>query len=592
MMLAIPADAQTPSAWGAFATRARDAARDVGPNVTQSPTGITVENLVLRGGPAVYRIPRTELRGTTLTPAEVSAVLDPASNEAASARILRLAASEIAIPEIRAEQSIGDGQQVTIYRDVLLTGVRDGQVASAVAGGGTFEVSGDAESRGSFKSLTLDKYDLGLTLALFMGPGDAQPGPLKRLYAAFSLEGLSLVDGAGSTTSIARVASGEVLARPTRDGWTNAIAALAKAPPDLNKAEPAERRRVLSVLADVVDSFQVGSLEATGFEFRDPKTTADVGRIARIAYSAAADGRPGEIRLDAFDVTAEDSHVRIGSMAVGGLSLKPFLEAARDMVEVGPEGPDPAQIRKLIPASGTLRLSDIVVDQTKPGGSPLHFAIGAIELAADKPVENIPSDMRIAFRDVSIPVEAAEEGGLQSVADLGYGRIDASVAFGAAWNEPAAELILRDISIRVVGMGSVTATGVLGNVTRDVFSPDTTLAAVALVGATAKSLDIAVENTGLYERIVEREAKRQRRSQDDLRREYGIAAAIGVPAMLGNSAAAKALGTAIARFAAKPGRLLVQAKTKNGAGLGIADMTANPDPTAILGQLDVTATSQ
>jgi hypothetical protein len=141
-------------------------------------------------------------------------------------------------------------------------------------------------------------------------------------------------------------------------------------------------------------------------------------------------------------------------------------------------------------------------------------------------------------------------------------------------------------------MGTLTLRGTLGNLTKDVFSPDTTVALVSLVGATAKTLDLTVENKGLFDKVMAMQAKEQKRSPDDLRKEYGMAAAVGIPAMLGNSGSAKAVGQAIARFIAKPGRLSISARAKDSAGLGLADLASLGEPATIFDKLEVTATAE
>jgi hypothetical protein len=115
---------------------------------------------------------------------------------------------------------------------------------------------------------------------------------------------------------------------------------------------------------------------------------------------------------------------------------------------------------------------------------------------------------------------------------------------------------------------------------------------VALVGATARNIDLTIENEGLFERLIAREAEKQKRPPEDLRREYGMAAAVGVPATLGNTASAKAIGQAVARFIAKPGRLNISMRTKDPAGLGIADLMSATEPAALLDKLDITATAE
>ena len=141
-------------------------------------------------------------------------------------------------------------------------------------------------------------------------------------------------------------------------------------------------------------------------------------------------------------------------------------------------------------------------------------------------------------------------------------------------------------------MGSAVLRGVLANVDKDLFNPDSAIALVALLGATARNLDLTIENKGLFERVIANEARKQKKSPEDLRREYGITAAIAVPSILGNSASAKAVGQAVARFVARPGRLNISARAKSPAGLGIADFAAAPEPAALLDKLDITATAE
>jgi hypothetical protein len=223
----------------------------------------------------------------------------------------------------------------------------------------------------------------------------------------------------------------------------------------------------------------------------------------------------------------------------------------------------------------------------------IRFGVKRLEVTADRPVNGIPTNLRLAVDNVTfeVPSNASEEG-LKDLAALGYRNVDLSWATAASWNEPGSELVVREVSVRGAEMGAFTLRGVLGNVGRDVFNPDSALALVALVGATAKSVDVTVENRGLFERVIAREARRTKGTADKLRREYGMAAAIGVPTILGNSASAKAIGQAMARFIAKPGRLSLTARTKDGGGLGVADLALLDQPAAILDRLEVTATAE
>jgi hypothetical protein len=291
--------------------------------------------------------------------------------------------------------------------------------------------------------------------------------------------------------------------------------------------------------------------------------------------------------------------VRIGLIGFTGFSFQSTLDGLKSLSDKPLKDIDPADMRALMPTIGTMRFSGLDFDvpntrETKePKPENIRFTVKDIEVTADKPVNGVPTDLRMAMQNMSFAVPPdTTENGLKDLAAMGYKALDLSFLTAASWNEPGSELLVREVSLSGADMGRATLRGVLGNVGKDVFNPDSAVALVALVGATAKTLDLTVENKGLFERAIAEAARKQKRSPDDLRREYGIAAAVAAPAILGSSPSAKSLGQAIARFIAKPGRLSISAKTKDPAGLGIADIASLGEPAAILDRLEVTATAE
>ena len=232
--------------------------------------------------------------------------------------------------------------------------------------------------------------------------------------------------------------------------------------------------------------------------------------------------------------------------------------------------------------------------EAKNGGpDKIRFKLKDLELTADKPRNGIPTNVRVALQNLAAPIPAdTKDETVKLLRDLGYKDLNLSLVTAASWNEVANELVIRELSYNGQEMGAVTLHGVLGNVTGDVFNPDTALASVALIGAVAKSADLTIDNQGIVDRYLAQEARKQKKSPEALRREYGTAAALAVPIMLGNSPQAKSLGQAVARFIAKPGRLTVNAKAKSPTGLGLAELLATSEPAALFSKLDVTATTE
>lgn len=557
---------------------------------------VTLEDVRLKVGETVYSAPRMIVRGTPLSQAEWTRLLDPGAPETLPARVGRLQARAVELPEFVSETETPQGRQRTTYRNLRVETVGGGRIGAVTADGGTM-VQPAQGGTGKFGSVSVSDVDLGRAVALFYdkaAPGEA----LQRIYGGFSIDAFTLEDGKGVTTRIGRMAGRDLSAKPTSVGWLGTINTLA-ATPDFKMGTPEQRRAGIEALGELFDAMAVGSMELTDVSFASRDPSAGQGRVGRAVFTGAAPGRAAELRMDGIEGGSADGKVRLASLQFGGLSMKPVLETMSDDLAKGPpQGPE--AVRRLFRMIGSLKLSglDGEFPDGKPGGDGPsrrgpRFGLGQFEFATGQPVEGLPSDMRLTLRNVTVPIPANPvDGPLKEIASLGYDRVDASLVANLGWNEAGQEIVVREISVDGAGMGNAVLRAVVGNITRDAFSPDTAVASVALLGASAKSAEVTVENHGLFERIVAREAKRQKRPPEDVRREYGMAAAIGIPAVLGNSPAAKMLSQAVARFVAKPGRLAIRARAKQPAGYGAADFAAGPDPASVLNALEITASAE
>lgn len=554
---------------------------------------VVLENLQLTLGNISYRAPRAEFRGTTLSRDELARLFDANAPEPAAERVRKLDAASIVIPEIISEVTTGQGRQVTTYRDTTFSKISAGRIASVSSRGGTISATdGKGSLSGSFDEFRLEDLDVGLAVTLFVAKGEPT-SPLQRVYGGFSLDGLTMTDASGVTTRVGRIAGRDLSARPTSAGWVETFNTFA-AQPDLKDAPPEVRKRALAGLVELFDAFAIGGVEATDIAFQGGEGS---GRISRIAFVGAGGPRGSEIRVDGVDAGSAENRVRVSSLSLGGLSFKPFLETMLEFGDNPKAPPNPAALRRLIPSNASFSMTGLEIDVAGDKGAkkpqPMKVAMGRFEFSAEKPVENIPSDIRIGFRNIAFNIPPnPDNDGLQQIAGLGYDRVNASFAISLGWTEAGQELAIREVSVEGQDMGLAVFRAVLGNVSRDLFNPDTAVASVAALGATAKSAEITIDNRGLFERLIAREAQKQKRSPEDIRREYGMAAAVGIPAVLGNSPAAKTLAQAVAKFVAKPGRLIVRARARQATGFGFADFASSPDPASVLNSLEITATAE
>jgi hypothetical protein len=561
---------------------------------------VALDNVAIDLGFAVYRMPNIEFAGVNLSRAELLTLFDKNAPGPVGPRLARLSAKQVKVPELIVEQQVGGERQITRYRDIVVDNIANGRIASAASSNGSFELK-DAKSgatSGTMGRLTLSDLDMPEAARIYSERAGAAPPALKRIYGEFALENLALSSDKGARIKIARMAGKEFSARPTKASWTETMKALGSVDsPD--KASPAEQSRMVAAFADVFDAMQVGSMEAVGIEIADPTDDKQpTGRIARIAYTGGADGRASDMRAEGLDISAKDGKARIGLIAFTGFSFAPTFAELRNLGDKPITDIDAAALRRLIPTIGTIRVSGMdfdVPNEASKAEKPenIKFSLGDLEVTADKPLNGIPTNLRLGVQGfrMAIPADAKEDG-LKELAELGYRNLDLSWLTAASWNETGNELLLREMSVRGAQMGSANLRGAFGGVTKDVFDPDNAVALVALLGATVRNAQLTIENGGLFEKLLEQQARKQKKSVDDLRKEFGMAAAIGVPAMLGNSANAKTIGQAVARFVAKPGKLTISARTKDPAGLGVADLGSIGEPGAILEKLEVTATAE
>jgi len=202
----------------------------------------------------------------------------------------------------------------------------------------------------------------------------------------------------------------------------------------------------------------------------------------------------------------------------------------------------------------------------------------------------VPTAGRLSLSGLTLPASAvAGVPGLGSLGLYGYSDLDLALVADTSWDEAARELKLGEVSVSGKDMGSLRIKGMIGGIGPEVFNPDVAVSSFAMLSATAKALDLTVENTGLFDRFIAAQSKVLSLKPEELKQEYVTASVFGVPAILGNSAGAKAIGAAMGQFVTKPGSLSVSLRPKNAAGIGMLEFSAAPTPAALFDRLEVNA---
>lgn len=567
-----------------------------GPAMAQD-AAIALDEVVLPLGPVTLKAPKLELRGTALSREEARSILDPAGPAPWRTRLEKLSAREIVIPVLRVEQPVGGRVQVAVYHDVVAKDVAAGRIGTLEAGGATLTVEGPGpDAAGAYGRLSAREVDLPGLARLFTEPGGPGAAPI-RVYGGVTAEDIAMTGPDGAAFRIARIDARDLTGRPTTIPWAESVRALADG---AGKAEGPERSRLSGLAADLLDGIDVGGLEISGITFAapgaGPKPNPVQASLARLTYGTG-DGA-GQVKAEDLKVEAAAGRVALKDLTLSGLSLKPVLEGLR-RAAAGPL--DQAELRRYAPTIGRIAFDGLDVDlpadaapkDPLTASGPMRFAVRKAALAMSDPRDGVPTASHFSFDGFTCAVPpGTTQPVLADLSGLGYTGLDLSGTLDARWDEAAREVTLRDVTLSAKDMGTARITGTIGGIGKEVFDPEPMVSSLALLGASAKSLALTLENGGLFQRFVDQQAKAQSLKPEELQREYGTAAMLGIPAVLGGSPSAKALGQAVSRFVVKPGRLSVSAAAKDPGGLGLIDFSTAPSPGKIFDRLDVSATAE
>ena len=367
---------------------------------------------------------------------------------------------------------------------------------------------------------------------------------------------------------------------------------------DKGKAPPPE---FLTAILDMYRSISLGKFEMTDFSLNTEE--AETGKpvsvaLSRFAISDFINARVGEIVLDGIDVKTEQGKVHLGKSALRGFDFKDLLASFGDFMgkmTPGPDGvvtpPDVSQLK--MPKVEEFRIEDISADVMTPpsedspeaGPTQVKGSLALFSLRPDLGPLGVPKQLTMVLDHLKMTLPPNDPT-MAIARSAGVEEVDLSSKFEGGWNDVTQQLKIGGLSVTGEGLGKFALSGVIDNVPKEAFFGDEFVRQAALLGAVVKSAEIKVENSSLLQKIIVAQAKQSGQSESEMKSALIAGAAVGIPVMLGNSPAAKALANAIAKFLADPKTLHITASAKE--GIGASDIAA---PDKILDKVDLTATA-
>ncbi|HKG76180.1 MAG TPA: hypothetical protein VKA90_01535, partial [Beijerinckiaceae bacterium] len=189
---------------------------------------VTLNDVTIDLAGVTYSFPAATFTGLNVSQSELAALFDNNATEPLGARLARLSAKDVTIPELTVSQRVGSESRRTVYRDVTARDIVNGRIGSLITTAATLEVTGRPTGpvTGTLGRFTLNDFDSAQAARLYDAKADAQPRAMTRIYGTFALEDMVLNDAKGPQVRVERIAGKDFSARPTKESWSETMALL------------------------------------------------------------------------------------------------------------------------------------------------------------------------------------------------------------------------------------------------------------------------------------------------------------------------------------------------------------------------------
>jgi hypothetical protein len=568
-----------------------------GPPPVLAQQSVTLENLSFKGALASIRIPRVVIDGSNVSKADIEALLDTKILSDLSGRLSKISARSVSIPTVEITQNIPGAENVTVYKDTVFRDVQNGIIGEWVTPLTTTRAKPDPKSK--VKDVPLVDMDMvnmvlksiDLPLMLRFALDKAAPGETLKTVAAEQTVGkLTYRIGDMGSFVVQSFYAKDFKLKPLKTPMMEMITQLEKQ--TKNKSSDGDKA-ALDFAADLLASMSFQNMEMNGMsgEFKIPGEAKPFKlEIQKIAAGGGADV-PGRFTFQGLKTSMSAGTFNMGELTMDGVTFGGMLASLQKMAAGNAADLSNFNPADAIPRIDLIRLAGVDFDIADPksGNQRIKAKLGLFETKMGNHVGPIPANvgMTVDRFQMDIP-KGTKEKGLNDMLALGYSALDVSARYDQTWDEASKTLNLNELSMRSVGMFSTRFKAEMHNVSKEIFTLDKAVAAVAALGVSARSLDAQLANEGLFEKLMAQQANQQKRKPEDVRAELAAGATMMVPMMLGEHPAAKILGEALGKFVAQPKNLQINVKARD-AGLGAADFIAVKNPMDLLKKVDITA---
>jgi hypothetical protein len=422
---------------------------------------VTLENVVIPADQITYRITNARVSGTSLSEAELRAILEPGASASVRERLEKLTFAEAVIPEFTIENTVSGTVNRTTYRNIRFLDVVAGKAGRVQFDGATIDASAAADGSsspitGSIGASFAEGLNLPGLLRAFSDSSSDDSAPMETLYAAYTL-GAFRLEGAMPDGALAfafdRMSGANFKGRPGKIGVMPLMQLIQRNP----KAElmtPEDQQTIYTGLVQFFRNFDYGSLEMDNLSMSlrvdpaaaRPKRDGKAGpqsfnmKIASMRFGVS----DANIRLEGLEMGIPDEAIflKLGFYEIKGYSLKPTLDAFHDLLQttdIRDLGSANLDFRDFMPILGRATMRNMAMegpDKDGTFGGRLKIGIGETNQAWDNQIRGVPTSLVYAIRNVTIDVpENSREEVFVLLRANGIRQLDFSASLVAKWNE-------------------------------------------------------------------------------------------------------------------------------------------------------------
>jgi len=530
-----------------------------------------------------------------------------------SKRIELFAASRVLAQEILVTQTVGKGEQKLVYRNVVSEGIANGRVSRFSAESASFEVGvdgnggeagGEKRLTGSLGSMTVQDIDAAYLARLYTEKAGQQDKEAKPVYGPSSVKDLVFSDGEARFGYAEIRSSGISMAMPPEPLLETLNELSAVSAPD--QLPPAERQAYFTRILSIVDMMKKADMEMLGLKMEVPAKDGDKGKKIEFATDRLAfqlDGRMLDATLNGLSVAEGENYFKISEAALSGFSWSPTFESLEQMAALDAQQLENFPLTTLLPEFGTVRLAGIDADlpgsvengaESPSAAERVRFSIREYEAALTKPRNGIPTDIRVSYQDLTLPIPAnIEEKAFVELRRLGIDELVLSSNLEAAWDEAQQTLVIKEISTSGKDLAGFSFSGVMGGVSGDFFSGDEAKIRVALFGLTLREAKLEIEDKGLAAKGLKAYAEQNDMTEDQARGMLTMTSSVVLQQFADGEPRLQHVVDAVSKFIAKPGTFTLTVKSKSPSGLGALELAAaSQNPLLLLDRVDIEAVAE